>query len=707
MASAHLNRTFVKRSQGESATGKAAYNARDRIYDERTGDVHDYTRHRSKCIFEGLYVPKDAPEWAADRSELWNRAEAAEVRKDAQVGQSFDGALPHELTDEQNRWLLQDFVRENFTRKGLAADVSIHAPSKGMDDRNVHAHILVSERVLGPDGFAKSKPQKSRADVTAETKAFRKSWETLVNRHLERHGHEARIDMGRTRDGDSLHMGKAAKGMEARGVQTDRGDIQREADQLTQARAEVAELESLQRDAFRRQDRERAGVMWDGEYTSTLDGIRQREAAEKNNSSDAQAKRALDDLAAVDPLGTARHFGHHRGDQLKTPEEMRRDMAARMRAFDEPEQAAGRERDSRENPAHGNPAQDPTAAKSERGWTAQGGGWDGLTPEHQAQARQSWEAWTEKRTASGKGFGLSDYVDYVQEREAAKMARAGAKPESQAHQVKQPAPTDDLERPTRERTTKDSQAKRPDPADERAAWAATLRGFAEEGPQKVTRGPEPVTAGEDPANVRERTYERERARPGASYLQAALSAARERLNSLGARLEATLTHIQVRLRDREAATTVRLGGHASTSPSPRHTRENTSSRENNRTMAEELRQAGKEAARQERVVPDEEQVRKLERQIEAAKMRGDKEALRGLGKEHFRQTGTGGKSVEAGPESPKKDFMDELMEQARKAVAENEAREIGRRHESEGNEVERIRELIRQERQARRPHEPS
>ena len=55
-------------------------------------------------------------------------------------------ALPIELTVEQNRWLLQDFVKENFMHKGYVADVTIRAPHKHGDERNVHAHILVTTR---------------------------------------------------------------------------------------------------------------------------------------------------------------------------------------------------------------------------------------------------------------------------------------------------------------------------------------------------------------------------------------------------------------------------------------------------------------------------------------------------------------------------------------------------------------------------------
>ena len=105
-----------------------------------------YKARAERIEFEGIYAPKDAPEWAQDRNRLWNEAERAETRKDAQLAREIEVGLPHELTAEQRRWLVQDFVREQFVRKGYAVDVAIHAPDKESDARNYHAHILIAER---------------------------------------------------------------------------------------------------------------------------------------------------------------------------------------------------------------------------------------------------------------------------------------------------------------------------------------------------------------------------------------------------------------------------------------------------------------------------------------------------------------------------------------------------------------------------------
>jgi hypothetical protein len=59
--------------------------------------------------------------------------------------------------------------------------------------------------------------------------AWREQWANLVNRHLERHGHEARVDhrsleaQGIDRE-PTVHLGYAANEMAQRGAQSDRMD---------------------------------------------------------------------------------------------------------------------------------------------------------------------------------------------------------------------------------------------------------------------------------------------------------------------------------------------------------------------------------------------------------------------------------------------------------------------------------------------------
>lgn len=250
MAIYSLNVSIISRGKGYSSTAAAAYRARAVVLDERSGRLHDYSRKAGDVLFAGLYVPQDASDWARDRQQLWNAVEKMEKRKDAQLARDFKIALPHELTPEQNRWLVQDWVRENVTRQGYVADVAIHAPSEHGDSRNVHCHLMATMRPLGAEGFAATKDRAMNSK--AQLQEWRESWEKLANRHLERHGHTAHIDrrplqaQGIERE-PGLHMGKDATAAERKGRTTERGERQKQI-QTRNRRAEelLRELAELQ-----------------------------------------------------------------------------------------------------------------------------------------------------------------------------------------------------------------------------------------------------------------------------------------------------------------------------------------------------------------------------------------------------------------------------------------------------------------------------
>ena len=61
MAIYHLSVKIVKRSEGQSVVAKAAYNSRDFLRNEKTGECHDY-RNKGKVLSSEIIVPKDAPE---------------------------------------------------------------------------------------------------------------------------------------------------------------------------------------------------------------------------------------------------------------------------------------------------------------------------------------------------------------------------------------------------------------------------------------------------------------------------------------------------------------------------------------------------------------------------------------------------------------------------------------------------------------------
>ncbi len=71
-----------------------------------------------------ILAPAHAPDWAQDRSALWNAVEQIERRKDAQASREVHVALPSELTPEQNRDLVRWFVQVQFVARGMVADIA-------------------------------------------------------------------------------------------------------------------------------------------------------------------------------------------------------------------------------------------------------------------------------------------------------------------------------------------------------------------------------------------------------------------------------------------------------------------------------------------------------------------------------------------------------------------------------------------------------
>jgi ATP-dependent exoDNAse (exonuclease V) alpha subunit len=180
----------IGRSSGRSATAAAAYRAGVEIVDQRTGLVHDYTR-RSGVESAFVVAPESAPAWAHDRAALWNAVELGEKRKDAQLTREVQLALPHELDAEQRRALVERFVREQWVSAGMVADVALHAPDQEGDDRNQHAHVMLTLRSIGPEGFG---PKVREWNDKARLEGWREAWQEHANRALELAGRSERID---------------------------------------------------------------------------------------------------------------------------------------------------------------------------------------------------------------------------------------------------------------------------------------------------------------------------------------------------------------------------------------------------------------------------------------------------------------------------------------------------------------------------------
>lgn len=228
MADYRFSAQVISRSKGQSSVASAAYRAASRLHDERTGETHNYDR-KGGVVHSEVLTPQGTPEWMADRSQLWNAVEAVERRKDAQLAREVQLSLPHELDQESRKRLVLDFVQEQFVNRGMIADVAIHAPSDKGDDRNHHAHIMLTMRELTGEGFGNKNRDWNNPEMLEQ---WRQEWAHHQNRALEREGHAERVShlsyeaQGIDRE-PSQHLGPVASDMERNGKPSRIGDENR------------------------------------------------------------------------------------------------------------------------------------------------------------------------------------------------------------------------------------------------------------------------------------------------------------------------------------------------------------------------------------------------------------------------------------------------------------------------------------------------
>lgn len=241
MAHFRLEVQAIKRADGRSAVAAAAYRAATSLHDRRLEMTFDYTA-KGGVAFSGVIVPDTAPAAFTDRDTLWNAAEAADKRADSRTAREVLISLPHELDDAQRHGLVRAFVQESLVARGMIADYALHDPDAHGDERNHHAHILVTTRRVSPEGFGLKGREWDNPDAV---KALRQEWCEVQNRHLRQHlgqdapqvTHHSLADQGQDKE-PTIHLGPAASGMERRGEASDRGDINRRVGERNRARKE-------------------------------------------------------------------------------------------------------------------------------------------------------------------------------------------------------------------------------------------------------------------------------------------------------------------------------------------------------------------------------------------------------------------------------------------------------------------------------------
>jgi hypothetical protein len=200
----------ISRGNGQSAVASASYRAGCELEDKRYGKTHDYSKKHG-VMSADIILPTALAAANAEisRSDLWNKAEAAEKRVDARVAREWLVNLPYELSEQDRKELAHTFAQTLADRYGTIADCAIHEPTqkeidRGADPRNFHAHILFTTRTAALDGnheiILTDKASIELSDnnrrslgmvrVSHEIKEVRQIWEQIANEKLAEHDHK-------------------------------------------------------------------------------------------------------------------------------------------------------------------------------------------------------------------------------------------------------------------------------------------------------------------------------------------------------------------------------------------------------------------------------------------------------------------------------------------------------------------------------------
>ena len=131
----HNEISIVQRSNRQSAVAAAAYQSGEKLFCEYDQEVKHYPEKRG-IVHNEILLPANAPPEYADRSTLWNAAEAIEKQWNSQLARRWVLSIPREIPPDQYAALVRDFCNQQFVSKGMCVDFAIH--DKGEAISHVH-----------------------------------------------------------------------------------------------------------------------------------------------------------------------------------------------------------------------------------------------------------------------------------------------------------------------------------------------------------------------------------------------------------------------------------------------------------------------------------------------------------------------------------------------------------------------------------------
>ncbi|TGP43004.1 hypothetical protein EN873_44775 [bacterium M00.F.Ca.ET.230.01.1.1] len=322
MAIFHLNTSTISRKSGRTSTAAAAYRCGGILYDERTDKTHDYSKKKG-VVFSECFIFENGQKVLLDRERVWNTAEQTEKRVDARTAREIIINLPYELDEINRTELVQEFTEHIAKTYNVAIDFAIHEPSKDGDQRNHHAHILMTTRTatlgennslvlgektnlelsntkLGKLGLPKTQDQ-----ITD----LREKWATMANDYLEFSHIDERIDhRSYAEQGiDKLptkKLGNKTVKAERQGIQTIKGDYKRLVFEINVKRDEIKLYETVDRRIDENQQRyakaERSATFAD----KRIDGSKQRIESSKQqiDSTEQTIRKYVESINRPKPI---------------------------------------------------------------------------------------------------------------------------------------------------------------------------------------------------------------------------------------------------------------------------------------------------------------------------------------------------------------------------------------------------------------------
>ncbi len=228
-----------------SVVAASAYRSASNMRDAQTDIQHNYKARAKGVVETTMLFPEGAPAWARDPSLLWNKVEASEKRKDAQLAREFVLAVPPELSDKEQFQCAVDWVKKDLVSRGMVAEVSLHHPKSGT---NPHVHVLCTLRKLDGDEFSDKKSREWNEQPLLCH--WRESWCNAANAALEKAGRPERVDHRSLKDRgiDRIpepKLGKVATAMKRRGEDSERFQLWRRIKLLNETRPWARAIEKF------------------------------------------------------------------------------------------------------------------------------------------------------------------------------------------------------------------------------------------------------------------------------------------------------------------------------------------------------------------------------------------------------------------------------------------------------------------------------